>query len=85
MTRGTCCQENGGLADLWCVDDGDIQVSPNLGAVLPARIRRRQCKSWSHHVDDLGAAPPEWRLGGVQNMATVSTVTVGGVTLGESL
>ena len=36
-----------------------------------------------HCVNDLGAAPPEWRIGDVQNMAKVSTVTVGSTTLGS--
>ena len=30
-----------------------------------------------HHVNDLDAAPPEWRIRDVQNMAKVSTVTAG--------
>ena len=33
-------------------------------------------------VNDLGAAPPEWRNGGVQSMAKVSTVTAGSTALG---
>ena len=34
-------QKNGGLADLWYMDDGDIVCHPDLGTVLPAGIRRQ--------------------------------------------
>ena len=40
-------QKSGGLADLWYMDDGDISVSPNLGAIPPAGIRHCQRQSWS--------------------------------------
>ena len=36
-------------------------------------------------VNDLGAAPPEWRTGDVQNMAKVSTVAAGSITLGVAV
>ena len=35
-----------------------------------------------YYVNDLGAAPPEWRVDDVQNMAKVSAVTAGTITLG---
>ena len=35
-------QKNGGLADLWYMDDDDIMCHPDLDAVFPAGIRRRQ-------------------------------------------
>ena len=37
------------------------------------------------HLNDLDAAPPEWRIWDVQNMAKVSTVTVGSITLGVAV
>ena len=71
-------------------------MSPNLGAVLPAGIRRRQCQSWSgaetpqkteviYYVNDLGAAPPEWRIRDMQSMAKVSSATAGSITLGVAV
>ena len=69
-------------------------MSPDLSVVLLARIRRRQCQSWSgmkptenrnhiyiYYVDDWDAAPPEWKNDDVKKMAAVSTVTAGSVTL----
>ena len=61
-------------------------MSPNPGADVLAE----QCKSWSrkkviHYVDDLGAAPPDWKIDDVQKMATVFTASAGGITLGVAV
>ena len=92
MTHGTRCKnmETGGLVEY--MDDGDILCHPIL---LPSYLREfdvanakvgaernPQKTEVIHCVDDLGAAPPGCRGGDVQNMATVSIVTVGSVTLG---
>ena len=60
-------QKNGGLADQWYMDDGDIMCHPIL--VLPfdvanARVgaERNPLKTEViYHVNDLDAAPPEWK------------------------
>ena len=38
-----------------------------------------------YHVNDLVAAPPEWRIRDVQNMANISTLTAGCMTLGVAV
>ena len=72
-------QKSGGLADQWYMDDGDIVCHPIL--VLPflqdfivanARVgaERNPLKTEVICcVNDLGAAPPEWRIGDVRSMA----------------
>ena len=47
--------------------------------------RNPQKTEVTHYVDDLNAAPPEWKVDDVQNMATVSTVTAGSTTLGVAV
>ena len=86
-------QKNGGLADLWYMDDGDILCHPILVltylqefAVANARIgvvRNPQKTEVIYNVIYLDAAPPEWRIG--RNMAKVSTVTGGSATLGVAV
>ena len=71
-------QKNGGLADLWYMDDGDIMCHPIL---VPSYLqefddanakvgaeRSPQKTEVIHHVNDLDAAPLEWRIHEVQNM-----------------
>ena len=48
-------QKNGGLADLWYMDDGDILCQPVLVPSPATGIRRRQHQSWS------GAESSEYR------------------------
>ena len=69
-----------------CVFLSRYRVSPDLGAVPPAGIGRRQLQSRSGagHVNDLDAAPLEWRIRDVQNMAKVSAVTAGSGTSTEN-
>ena len=49
---GHALQEKGGLADLWYMDEGDIMSYP-----VPVVI---------HNLDDLDAAPPEWKIDDVR-------------------
>ena len=66
-------QKNGGLADLWSMDDGDtlcdqILVPSYLQEfdVVNAKVgaaRNPQKSEVIHHVSDLDAAHPEWRIG----------------------
>ena len=85
-------QKNGGLADLWYMDDGDTMCHPILVPsflrafdVANSKVgaeRNPQKTEVIYFVNDLDAAPPEWRPGDVQNMARVSTATAGSITLG---
>ena len=44
---------------------------------------RNPLKTWViYHVNDLDAAPPEWRIGDVRSMVKTSGVTDGSITLG---
>ena len=70
------------------MDDGDIVCHPIL--VLPflrdfdvanARVGNRLKTEVICHVNDLDAAPPEWRIGDVRSMAKTSAVTDGSNTL----
>ena len=71
-------QRNGGLADLWDMDDGDILCHPILVPsylqefdVANAKVvaeRNSQKTEVIHYVNDLDAAPLEWRIHEVQNM-----------------
>ena len=56
--------------------------------VANARVgteRNPQKTEVTYYVNDLEAAPPEWRIRDVQNMAKVTTVTEGCITLGVAV
>ena len=84
-----------GADRLRCTDHGDMMCHPIL--VLPflqdfdianARVRaeRNPLKTEViYHVNDLDAAPPEWRIGDVQNMAKTSAVADGSTTPGVAV
>ena len=88
-------QKSVGLADQWYMGDGDIMCHPIL--VLPflqdfdianARVSAEQSPLKTeviYHVNDLDAAPPEWRSGDVRSVAKTSAVTDGGITLGVAV
>ena len=88
-------QKNGGLADQWYMDDGDIMCHPIL--VLPflqdfdvanagVGAERNPLKTEVIYiVNDLDAAPPEWRIGDVRKMAKTSAVIDGSITLGVAV
>ena len=88
-------QKNGGLADQWYMDDGDIMCHPIL--VLPflqdfdvanAKVgaERNPLKTEVIYcVNDLVAAPLEWKIGDVRSLATTSAVTAGSITLGVAV
>ena len=88
-------QKNGGLTDLWYMDDGDIVCHPILVqtylqefdlANAKVRAERNPQKTGViYYVHDLGAASLEWRNCDVQNMARVSTVTAGSITPGVTV
>ena len=77
------------------MDDGDIMCRPILVPpflqefdVANAKVgaeRNRQKTEAIYYANDLDAAPPEWRIRDVQNMAKVSTVTAGSVALGVAV
>ena len=85
-------QKNGGLADQWCMDDGDTMCHPIL--VLPflhdfdvanstVGAERNPLKTEViYYVNDLDAAPPVWNIGDVRSLAKTSAVTGGSITLG---
>ena len=87
-------QKSGGLADLWYMDDGDIMCHPIwVPSVLQdfdvanarAGAERSPMKTEvTYYVNDLDAAPPEWRIGDVRKISKTSAVTDGSVT-SESL
>ena len=73
-------QKSGGLADQWYMDDGDICVTQSWCClpflqdfhVANARVgaERNPLKTEViYFVNDLDAAPPEWRIGNVRKMA----------------
>ena len=88
-------QKNGGSADQWYMDDGDIMCHPIL--VLPflqdfdganARVgaeRNPMKTEVIYYVNDLDAAPPEWNIGDVRSLAKTSAVTDGSITLGVAV
>ena len=88
-------QKNGGMADLWYMDDGDVMCRSVLVPsflqefdVANARVgaaRKPQKTEVVYYVNDLDAAPPEWRIRDVQNVAKVTTVTEGCITLGVAV
>ena len=77
------------------MDDGDILCHPILvpsylqefddAKVKVGAERNPQETEVIFYVNDLGAAPREWRIGDVQTMAKVSTVTAGSITLGVAV
>ena len=77
------------------MDDGDILCHPILVPfdlqefdVANAKVgaeRNPQKTEVIQCTDDPGAAPLEWRLGDVQNMANVSTVTARSIALGVAV
>ena len=81
--------EGGGLADKWYKDDGDIMCHPMLVPsflqefdVANARVgaERNPLKTEViFYVNDLEAAPPEWRVGDVRSLAKTSAVTDGSI------
>ena len=88
-------QENGGLADLWYMDDGDIMCHPMLVLsflqefdVANAKVaaeRNPQKTEVIYDVNDLDAAAHEWRIHDLQSMAKVSTVTAGSIRPGVAV
>ena len=88
-------QKSGGLADQWYMDEGDVVCHPIL--VLPflqdfdvanARVgaERNPLKAEVVcYVNDLDAAPPEWRIGDVRSLAKTSAVADGSITLGVAV
>ena len=86
-------QRNKSLADQWYMDDGDIMCHPTL--VLPflqeidvanAKVgaeRNPQKTEVIYYVNDLDAAPLEWRIRDVQNLAEVSAAVHRGPALGQ--
>ena len=88
-------QKNGGLADLWYMDGGDVLYHPILVPsnlqefdIANAKVgaeRNPQKTEVICYVNDLDAAPPECRILGVQKMAKVSTATAGSITLGVAV
>ena len=77
------------------MDDGDTMSHPILVPSCLQEIddanakvgaeRNPQKTQVIYYVSDLEAAPLEWRIHEVQNMAKVSTVTAGSLTLGVSV
>ena len=88
-------QENGRLAGLGYMDDGDIMCHPVLmhcyfhefddANAKVGEERNLHKKEVIYYVDDQGAAPPEWKVDDVRKLATVSTVTAGSTTLGVAV
>ena len=76
------------------MDDGDIMCHPILVPsyvrefdVANAKVgaeRNLQKTEVIYFMNDLDAAPPEWRIRDVQNMAKASSVTAGSITLGST-
>ena len=88
-------QTNGGLTDIWYMDDGDILCHPllvptyllefDVANAKVAAVRNPLKTEVIYCVNDLNAAPPEWRVRDVQNMAKVSTAIAGSITLGVAV
>ena len=88
-------QRNGGLADQWYMDDGDIMCHPILVLlflqdfdVANARVgaERNPLKTEAiYFVDDLDASPPEWKIGDGRSLAKTSAVTDSSFTLGVAV
>ena len=88
-------QKNGGLADLWDMDDGDIMCHRIFAPFFLQKFdvantkvgaqRNSQKTEVICYVDDLDAAPPEWTIDDVRKLAKVPTVTAGSNTLGVAV
>ena len=88
-------QKNGGLADLWDMDDGDIMCHPifapfflqefDVANTKVGAQRNSQKTEVICYVNDLDAAPPEWTIDDVRKLAKVPTVTAGSITLGVAV
>ena len=95
MTRGTRCRK----AEAWQVNGTWTMVTlcvtqswccPFLHYFDVANDRtgaeRNSLKTEvSYHVNDLDAAPPQWRVGDVRSLAKTSAVTDGSITLGVAV
>ena len=83
---GARLAKNGGLADLWypILVPSYLQKFDDAKAKVGAE-RNPQKTEVIHHVNDLGAAPPEWRIGDLRNTAKTSAVTDGSTTLGVAV
>ena len=46
LTTREALQENGGLTDLWCIDDGDILCRPILVSSYPQALDTANVKNW---------------------------------------
>ena len=88
-------QENGGVADPWYMDDGDIMCQT---IVVPSHVqefnvaiagvgaeRNPENTEVIYYVAALDTAPPEWKIDDVKKMAAASTVAAGSVTLGVAV
>ena len=87
-------QKKGGW-QIWHMEDGDITCHPIL--VLPflqdfnvanagvGAERSPQKTEVTYNVNDLNAAPPEWKTDEVRSMAKISAVTSGSITLGVAI
>ena len=87
-------QKNGGLADQWYMDDGDIMCHPIpvLSFLHHFDVATARVAEWNplkteliYNVNDMDAAPPEWRIGDVRSLAKTSAVIDGSTTLGSEL
>ena len=77
------------------MDDGDILCHPILVPAFRQDVdvaNARVGAEWNplktvviHYVNDLDAAPPEWRIGDVRSLAKTSAVTDGSITLGVAV
>ena len=93
--RSIRCRKNGGLADLWYMDDGDVMCHPILvpfflqefdaaNAKVVAE-RNHQKTEVIYCENNLDAALLEWRIRDVQNKAKLCTVSAGSITLGVAV
>ena len=84
-------QKNGGVADQWYMDEGDIMSHPTMVPFFLQEFDVANTKVGAERnlhkteVIDLDAAPIEWRIRDAQNMAKLSTVAAGIITLGALL
>ena len=70
-------QENEGLADFWCLDDGDILCHPVLGSLIlfdcNAGTGNRKKIDKTQKSSRLDSAPSVWKISEVRALATVPT------------
>ena len=88
-------QKNGGWRNTWFMDGGDIVCHPVLVPFYLHEFdhannevgaeRNPQKTEVIYYVEDLNAAPAEWKLDDVRKLATVSTVTAGSTALGVAV